>query len=78
MEDAYAFIREGKVVEAFALSLEAAERLIDALLGMEVESLQSLSDSPFTALLGEQNGVPTPMGMSTHPAMAGVYIAEQY
>ncbi len=78
LEDAYGFISEGKTIEAFALSLEAAERLIDALLGMEVESLQSLSDSPITALLGEQNGVPTPMGMSTHPAMAGVYIAEQY
>ncbi len=78
LEDAYAFISEGKAIEAFALTPEAAERLIDALSVMEIASLQSLAHSPLSALLGEQNGVPTPMGMSTHPAMAGVYIAEQY
>ncbi|HOQ95359.1 MAG TPA: GNAT family N-acetyltransferase [Sphaerochaeta sp.] len=78
VEDAYAFISEGKATEAFALNREGAERLIDALSPMRVESVQTPARSPLSSLLGEQNGVPTPMGMSTHPAMAGVYIAEQY
>ena len=78
VDGAYGFISEGKAVEAFALKAEGAERLIDALSQRGVASLQSLASSPLSMLLGEQNGVPTPMGMSTHPALAGVYIAEQY
>jgi len=78
LEGAYAFISEGRAVEAFALDHGAAEHLVDALSKAGITSLQTLAHSPLSALLGEEQGVPTPMGMSTRSSMAGVYIAEQY
>jgi predicted acetyltransferase len=77
-QDAYAFVSDGKAVEAFALTQAAARRLLEELTRVGVSSLQCLANSPLSRLLGEENGVPTPMGMSTHPSMDGVYIAEQY
>ena len=77
-QDAYAFVSDSKAVEAFALTQAAADRLVEKLIRVGVSSLQCLANSPLSRLLGEEKGVPTPMGMSTHPSMDGVYIAEQY
>ncbi|NMA22014.1 MAG: GNAT family N-acetyltransferase [Spirochaetales bacterium] len=77
-DNAYAFIKDGKAVEANSLDEQSANRLIERLRAAGVKSIQTLAESTLSTLLGEKEGVPTPMGMSTHASMAGVYIAEQY
>ena len=78
IDDAYAFINGEVAVEAFALTDSAAATLVEILPKMGVKRVQTLPDSPLSRLLGQKNGVPTPMGMSTHTTLLGVYIAEQY
>lgn len=77
-DNAYAFIKDGKAVEANSLDEQSANRLIERLRAAGVKSIQTLAESTLSTLLGEKEGVPTPMGMSTHASIAGVYIAEQY
>ena len=77
VQDAYAFIKEGKAVEAMATSKKAAKELISLLQNKQIERLQVIPNSPFATLL-EGPFVQIPMGMSTEESMRGVYIAEQY
>lgn len=78
IEDAYAFVSEGKAVEACAAAPIAAARLLGLLSDRNVTEIHVLDDSCFAQLLGTEKAVPIPMGMSTDSSMAGVYIAEQY
>ena len=77
VQDAYAFIKEGKAVEAMATSKKAAKELISLLQNKQIERLQVIPNSPFATLL-EGPFVQIPMGMSTEESMRGVYTAEQY
>ncbi|MFA6733257.1 MAG: GNAT family N-acetyltransferase [Sphaerochaeta sp.] len=78
VQDGYAFLSEGKAVEAFTLTKEAAVQLLGLLSERQVTAVQTLSTDPLAELLGQETAVPIPMGMSTDQSMRGVYIAEQY
>ncbi len=78
VDGAYAFISEGRAVEAFALTAIAAQSLAVLLAERKVTHLATLASSPLSALFDEEDAVSLPMGMSTAPSMRGVYIAEQY
>ena len=78
VDGAYAFISENKAVEAMALDVPAAQRLLKVLQEKAIEKIQVLEDSPFSKLLDAQQKVLTPMGMSTKRDLQGIYIAEQY
>lgn len=78
VENGYAFISEGKAVEACATSKTAATRLLALLAGHAVSEVHALENSFIAMSLNRQKAVPIPMGMSTDKAMQGVYIAEQY
>lgn len=77
LPDAYAFINEGIAVEAMATSKESAKSLLSLLQQREIGRIRVLPNSPFSTLLAGPAEM-VPMGMSTDPSMAGVYIAEQY
>ena len=78
VQDGYAFLSEGKAVEAFTLTKEAAMQLLGLLSKRQITGVQTLSTDPLAELLGQEKAVPIPMGMSTDQSMRGVYIAEQY
>ncbi len=78
VQDGYAFLSEGKAVEAFTLSKDAAKHLLSLLSERKVSVVQTLFADPLAELLGQETAVPIPMGMSTDQSMHGVYIAEQY
>lgn len=75
-KNGYAFILDGKAVEAFALTEEAARLLLGILARRGITTICVLSGSPFEAFL--KNGSSIPMGMAADRALEGVYIAEQY
>ncbi|NCC65181.1 MAG: GNAT family N-acetyltransferase [Spirochaetia bacterium] len=77
-DGAYAFISENKAVEAMALDIPSAQKLLQLLQDKEVETIQVLENSPFSELLDAEKKVLTPMGMSTKRDLQGIYIAEQY
>lgn len=76
VKDGYAFLLNGKAVEAMALTEEAARSLLGILARRGVTTIHVLPNSPFEALLS--NGTSVPMGMATDKALEGLYIAEQY
>ncbi|MGH0053289.1 MAG: GNAT family N-acetyltransferase [Sphaerochaetaceae bacterium] len=78
VEGGYAFLSEGKAVEAMAVDLKSAKVLLSALQASNISEVYALPDSPISLLLGKEKGVPIPMGMSTDNELQGVYIAEQY
>jgi len=78
VENAYAFISEGKAVEACAGNESAAKQLLTLLAGHGVSEVHTLENSFLARLLDRQKAAPIPMGMSTDTSMQGVYIAEQY
>ncbi len=78
IENAYAFISEGKAVEACAASETAAKNLLGLLAVHGVSEVRTLENSCIALSLPGQKAVPIPMGMSTDNEMQGVYIAEQY
>jgi predicted acetyltransferase len=78
VQDGYAFLSEGKAVEAFTLTKEAATQLLCLLSERQVTAVQTLPTDPLSGLLEREKAVPIPMGMSTDQSMRGVYIAEQY
>ncbi len=78
VENGYAFVDGNTAVETMALTLEGAKALLSHLQAREIQTLQTIPLSPIAQLLGTEQTVPIPMGMSTEPTMQGVYIAEQY
>lgn len=78
VDNGYAFISEGKAVEACASTGPAAKELLGLLAANSITEVHTLENSLIATLLDRQKAVPTPMGMSTDKSMHGVYIAEQY
>ena len=78
VEDGYAFISEGKAVEACARTEKAARELVGILAASSITEVYTLNHSLIAAMLDREKAVPIPMGMSTDITMHGVYIAEQY
>lgn len=78
VQDGYAFISEGKAVEACARTEQAAKELLLLLAAHSISEIHTLESSLLAAQLDKEKAVPIPMGMSTDKTMAGVYIAEQY